>query len=59
MDSKREQVRKLEAQFQGFSFYLVGIPERENGKKVEENLGDNNYQEKFQSLMKRMFSRAK
>lgn len=43
MDSKRGQVRKLEAQFQGFSFYLVGIPERENGKKVEENLGDNKY----------------
>lgn len=43
MDSKREQVRKLEAQSQGLSNYLVGIPERENRKKVEENLGDNNY----------------
>lgn len=52
MDSKREQVRKLEAQSQGLSNYLVGIPERENRKKVEENLGDNNYQEKFQSLVK-------
>lgn len=52
MDRKREQVRKLEAQSQGFSNYLVGILERENRKKVEENLGDNKYQEKFQSSVK-------
>lgn len=52
MDRKREQVRKLEAQSQGFSNSLVGIPERENRKKVQENVGDNKYQEKFQSLVK-------
>lgn len=35
MDSKREQVRKLADQSQGFSIYLVGTP-GENRKKTEE-----------------------
>lgn len=49
MDNEREQIRKLEAQSQGFSIHLIRVPEGKSQKKMKENLGDSKCQGKPQS----------